>query len=255
MRGGSHELRAGVADTGGALTVWVSATPRGKGPPLHVHEHEDELFFVTHGEYELVCGAAVEIARAGALMFLPRRTPHTFRSLGDDGPGGLFQVCVPGGMEHYFAAIDDSDADTERGRELRRIAGERFGLRFPDDPRALLPGAESEPSYSVRSQSEGPRLGPGESRLVPRLALSETAGRIAFDELHVAPGAAWVAPASDDWRLFHLLAGELEFARPSAASRCPVGATLTVAPGTTCSGACGDSAARLIVVTVPPLRG
>ena len=108
MRGGSHQLKAGVADTGGALTVWVSRTAYGKGPPLHVHEREDELFYVLAGRYEMVCGAESALVDAGCFLFLPRRTPHTFRCTSTEIQGRLLQCAVPGGFEDYFEAVADS---------------------------------------------------------------------------------------------------------------------------------------------------
>jgi mannose-6-phosphate isomerase-like protein (cupin superfamily) len=218
MRGGSHCLKAGIGDTEGALTVWTSQTPYLKGPPLHLHELEDELFYVVAGKYELVCGSESAVAAAGSLMFLPRFTGHTFRCVSAESPGRLLHCCVPGGLELYFAAIGDSDAATANGRELRRLPGDRFGLRFPADPRELTPGAELEPPFQIRPEAEGPLLGTGATHWVRRLGLEETAGRVALDELFAAPGAAWRLPTSRDWRIAHLLSGEVELDGSFAAS-------------------------------------
>lgn len=258
MRGGSHQLKAGVDDTAGALTVWVSRTAHRKGPPLHLHEREDELFYVVAGRYELGCGATNVTAPAGTLTFLPRLTPHLFRSVDELVPGRLLHVAVPGGLERYFAAIGDSDAATEEGRALRRAAGDRFGLRFPDDPMSKWPGAEHEPPFVALDAPRVPRPAAGESELLQRLEPGDTAGRVALAELFTAAGGEWSLPASADWRVAYLVAGELDADLEPATetARLVPGSTLVVPPGVPCAVRCGNGpTARLVVVTAPAAQG
>lgn len=51
----------------------------GHAPPLHVHETEDEAFYVLEGEMRFRCGEEEFDARSGDFVFVPRGTPHAFR--------------------------------------------------------------------------------------------------------------------------------------------------------------------------------
>jgi len=67
----------------GQLSVVSFLAPRGFGPPLHRHNHEDELFVVLEGEIALRTDEIDEIASEGAVALLPRAVPHTFQVLSD----------------------------------------------------------------------------------------------------------------------------------------------------------------------------
>ena len=53
---------------------------REAGPPLHVHDREDECCYVLDGELSIRCGTDTFDAPAGSFVFLPRasslRTGH-----------------------------------------------------------------------------------------------------------------------------------------------------------------------------------
>ena len=65
----------------GSLSVVEFVGPRGFGPPLHRHDHEDELFIVLDGEVVFRSGDLEVAATAGATAFLPHGRPHTFQVL------------------------------------------------------------------------------------------------------------------------------------------------------------------------------
>ena len=249
MRGGSHQLKAGVADTDGALTVWVSRTPYGKGPPLHVHEREDELFYVLAGRYEMICGAARAVAGPGCLLFLPRHSPHAFRSVSSEVEGRLLHCTVPGGFEEYLTSIADTDASTEAGKALRRVSGELYGLRFPEDPRQLSPGADREPIYRFRDENGiAEKLDGAPTLKVERLGLDESAGRVAVEELHVAPGASWELDTGGRCAVAFLREGEVELDGATLVA----GETLILSAGARCAGSnSGEHRARWTIVSTP----
>jgi mannose-6-phosphate isomerase-like protein (cupin superfamily) len=113
-------LKASRRSTGGALSVFETII--GTGPPLHVHDHEDECFYVLDGELSVRCGGESFSAVGGSFVFLPRRRPHRFWAAGQ--PAKLLLIAVPAGIEHYFAQINASANDAERQR-----IGERYGIR------------------------------------------------------------------------------------------------------------------------------
>ena len=53
------------------------------GPPLHVHDDEDEVMVVLDGEIAFRSSDSESIAPAGATVFLPHGVPHTFQVLSD----------------------------------------------------------------------------------------------------------------------------------------------------------------------------
>ena len=90
-------------DTGGRLTVFEILFPPDSGPPLHVHEREDEAFYVLEGGLSVRMGDEEFDALAGSFVFQPRGIPHAFRS-SSDGARVLLLV-TPSGFEGYFRAL------------------------------------------------------------------------------------------------------------------------------------------------------
>jgi quercetin dioxygenase-like cupin family protein len=117
---GDPGLKASRHSTGGALSVFETMIEA--GPPLHVHDHEDECFYVLDGQLSVRCGGDAFDASAGGFVFLPRGRPHRFRAV--DQPARLLLVVVPAGIEDYFRQINNATTD----EEFRQI-GERYAIR------------------------------------------------------------------------------------------------------------------------------
>ncbi len=117
---GDRGLKASRHSTGGAASIFETSI--GAGPPLHVHDREDECFYVLAGELSVRCGGDAFDAAAGSFVFLPRGRPHQFWAAGR--PARLLLIAVPGGIENYFAEINAAASDDERGR-----IGERYGIQ------------------------------------------------------------------------------------------------------------------------------
>jgi quercetin dioxygenase-like cupin family protein len=92
-------------ETGGAYAILEQKIPPGHGPPLHVHRHETEIFYVLAGQFEITLGGAKVAAPAGALVVGPRDIPHTFRNVGQD-EGRLLLTVIPGRFANYFLEVD-----------------------------------------------------------------------------------------------------------------------------------------------------
>jgi mannose-6-phosphate isomerase-like protein (cupin superfamily) len=117
---GDPDLKASRQSTGGAISVFETSI--GGGPPMHVHEHEDECFYVLDGAISVRCGGDAYDAGPGSFVFLPRGRPHRFWSAGQ--PARLLLIAVPAGIEAYFAEINAAASDAERHQ-----VGERYGIR------------------------------------------------------------------------------------------------------------------------------
>jgi quercetin dioxygenase-like cupin family protein len=69
-----------------------------------VHTREDELFYVLEGKlvFELA-GRRIE-AGAGATIFAPRGTAHTYQNFGQQ-PARLLIMVTPAGMDEFFEEL------------------------------------------------------------------------------------------------------------------------------------------------------
>jgi quercetin dioxygenase-like cupin family protein len=89
------------AETGGQFAQWLEITPPGGGPPPHYHENEDEYFYVLHGTVSFFREGAWEETGAGARVFCPRNSIHTFKNTGD-APSHIVITTTPSGFEIFF---------------------------------------------------------------------------------------------------------------------------------------------------------
>lgn len=131
---GPHLIRMSAADTGGTFGLLEAEIPAGEGPPLHVHEREEEFFRVLSGRFLFVCGEQRTELTEGGCVLLPRGVPHRFQNVGDTA-GRLMVAVTPGGFEGFFAAVEH--ARPESPAEIDRVAA-RYGLRF------IAPAATAE---------------------------------------------------------------------------------------------------------------
>jgi mannose-6-phosphate isomerase-like protein (cupin superfamily) len=66
------------------IAEWTAeGAPEGSGPalpqaPLHVHQHDDEAWYVLEGRLRFRLGDREVEAEAGSAVFAPRGTPHTY---------------------------------------------------------------------------------------------------------------------------------------------------------------------------------
>lgn len=133
MAFGEHVIRMTAADTGGAFGMFEAIVPPAGGPPLHVHEREDEFFRVLSGRFGFWCaGAYVELGEGGCIA-LPRGVPHRFQNVGTS-EGRIMVVVTPGGFETFFPAVEREAPGTPE--QVAAIASD-FGLAFVADSTTL----------------------------------------------------------------------------------------------------------------------
>ena len=126
-------VKVSSADTSGLFAVVVETTPPGSGPPLHQHSREDEWFYVLDGEYRFLVGEEMLTVRKGDSLFAPRNIPHTFQNIAKQ-PGRLLAVNQPGGLEAFFAELEQACASgIPEPAKLTPIFG-RYGLQFLGPP-------------------------------------------------------------------------------------------------------------------------
>lgn len=104
-------IHATAAETNGALGMWETFTPPGKGPAPHTHTRETEIFRVIRGLYRFRCGDEEFDAAPGTVVALPPHVQHSWVNISDE-PGQMFVIVSPGGCEQLFIDIETTGADT-----------------------------------------------------------------------------------------------------------------------------------------------
>lgn len=120
-------FRVKAEDVGGAYSITEGILPPLSGPPLHIHENEDEVIQVLEGSLRFVLGREVFDAEAGAIVVIPRGARHTWRNVSDTAARAQ-AIFTPGGAERMFAEFV--------GKPLEEIGdiALRHGCRFLDTP-------------------------------------------------------------------------------------------------------------------------
>jgi mannose-6-phosphate isomerase-like protein (cupin superfamily) len=100
-------FKVGTADTDGRLFVVEHTHLLHGGPPLHMHPHQEEWFYVMEGEVAFQVGEQRVKLGPGESVLGPRGVPHTFAAVSPT-PGRLLIAFSPAGqMERFFREIHD----------------------------------------------------------------------------------------------------------------------------------------------------
>lgn len=102
-------VKLGTAASGGEMTVIEAEIQPQEGPPLHVHDRENEAYYVLSGEFEFVCGEDTFRGGAGTFVHSPRGVPHRYRNVGATAGRILFSF-TPAGIERFFAELGEQKA-------------------------------------------------------------------------------------------------------------------------------------------------
>jgi mannose-6-phosphate isomerase-like protein (cupin superfamily) len=105
-----YTLKVGENETNGALALCEATVPPGAGAVLpHVHNANDEAFYLLHGELEFLNGDQAVQAKAGDFLFVPRGVRHAFANRGVHAAKMIFM----------FTPADLGNSVIEVGQEAR----------------------------------------------------------------------------------------------------------------------------------------
>lgn len=94
----------GADDTQRKFAVAEIGLHPGDFVPPHLHELEDEIFYVLSGQVEFDLPHGTVTAAAGTFVHVPKGTFHSFRNASDDA-AKLFDLHTPGGFEKFFEEV------------------------------------------------------------------------------------------------------------------------------------------------------
>ena len=105
----SKAFRSTVMTTnerGDAETGISYIEPGADGPPIHLHPNQDETFTVLQGTLEIYRQDRWHQLSAGEEIFIPKKTPHTFRSRDMEGCFYEYVVTPKGGFTDMLRTFE-----------------------------------------------------------------------------------------------------------------------------------------------------
>jgi len=124
MGGGSVlSLKVTGQQSNGLVTVLEGVVLSG-GPPLHVHEAEDEVVICLEGELAYQVGEERGALEPGGLLWFPRGVPHSVANL-SDRRARFLTVVTPSGIEDFYRAQRDYLAQVRNGHPFDLAAFSR----------------------------------------------------------------------------------------------------------------------------------
>ena len=119
--------------TGSSFSLMTIRLPPGQGPPPHIHDDEDEAFYVLEGQMRFKAGTDEWVLGAGGFVYLPRGLMHQPMVEGEH-PATALAVLSRSGLEDFFAEFSSELAKSGGPPTLELLdrVGVSYGLRhFP----------------------------------------------------------------------------------------------------------------------------
>lgn len=118
------------SDTDGNQAVFEDIVEPGIGPGLHIHHHQDEIFFFLEGDFIAEVDGQPYEFKPGDVAFIPRGTPHAFKNVGTTA-GRLRYIFSPAlSIEDMFrefhAALMAGTLDFDKMAEISLKHGQEF---------------------------------------------------------------------------------------------------------------------------------
>ena len=110
------DVKISGSDTDGGLAMFEqTSVSQGKGTPLHIHNAQDEIFYVIEGSYKFRVADEIYDLTVGDSIFLPRKVSHAWTQVSKKGK--MTVILQPAGkLENFFvtmAALDHEPSQQE----------------------------------------------------------------------------------------------------------------------------------------------
>jgi quercetin dioxygenase-like cupin family protein len=130
---GTHQVVLAGRGTGASFTFLSADMPAGSAPPPHVHDDEDEAFYVLEGRLRVRCGTDEWLLAPGGFAYLPRGVIHQPIVEGTEPARALIVTSRPG-LDEFFKQVTQELAAVGGSPNLELLdrVGAPHGLRhFP----------------------------------------------------------------------------------------------------------------------------
>ena len=97
-RVGNIEFLARTSDTPRFNLGVITKQPHSDGPPIHLHEEEDDSFYVLEGEITFIVEDDEVLAGPGTFVLVPPGVRHTFANRGD-AVARMLNIHAPAGFD------------------------------------------------------------------------------------------------------------------------------------------------------------
>lgn len=134
--GAEFLIKASADTTNGAFTIIEEIAPL--DTPPHIHEREDELFYVLEGKH--LVNVADEQFRVGpgGMVFGPRGVPHAqWRIV--PRTGRLLTLFYPAGFESFYRELADAERAGTIGPAAYARISKKYGITWPARPARRAP--------------------------------------------------------------------------------------------------------------------
>ena len=131
---GGTTVRITSRQTDGAYCVCEMTTMPGEGVPRHVHDRDEEFYYILEGAYEMQAGDQRFTAETGSLVVIPRDVPHQFRNAGEV-PARALMIFRPGGFDELIGEMRQAASAGTVDEKQRDAILTKWGVHFGEDPR------------------------------------------------------------------------------------------------------------------------
>ena len=104
--GALAQVRVSGEQTGGAFALADHLARRGNASPVHVHDRDDETFFVLDGELRVFVGEEEHTAGPGTVAVLPRCVRHAY--VVTSATARFLTLHTPAGFERFAAEVGET---------------------------------------------------------------------------------------------------------------------------------------------------
>jgi mannose-6-phosphate isomerase-like protein (cupin superfamily) len=120
-------VRASGTSTGGAFSIIEEVDP--VDTPLHIHQNEDELWYILEGQHIIQVGDEKLSVGPGDIAFAPRGVPHAQRRV-VERTGRFLVVFSPAGCEGFFRELADAERNNADMSDAYAAASKKYGITW-----------------------------------------------------------------------------------------------------------------------------
>lgn len=120
------------SETEALVAGFEEREPPGKGPPLHAHPNQIEIFHVIEGRFLFKRGDETCELEAGGSIVIPKGAAHTFKNVGEEAGVLHFELLPPGKSEEFFQRLaSEAEQIEDMGRFFADYDIELLGPPLP----------------------------------------------------------------------------------------------------------------------------